>query len=563
MGGNLSTLCSEDELHEVCESMYVEGMPKKEIVALTEGHIAETVAQEQCIDPSLYRRQIVQLYDSLSDTDPTSFVAFVGYTKCVMQVLRVARNSARRKKDGLGSSMQQVTPLDETNLKQWNLITESTLVPLAQGVPNSKVQHLMMDKTVPIRDVPDDYVVSQPKYCQSSSSSNQKKLEKLVEAGFDPKFQAVLLMAGASDLIDCSAESIIARIRNLHCTCHKSGRPTILFLLPESLTSTRDVTIRNKRLQVNHMLQEWAKHQPQIIAVVNTGKLMPYDGGEFWEPDGHLMTPLGTKVFYERLREDLSKALQGSGIAVPHLNLGSASSSTAVPHATLRTNNGGVTLNDMTQAPFLHNTYTNAPPQQPPQGLSPMPQASLFAMPTKLGFAQIGFKPFQTMFHVPSLEGMTPLTPFTSQPNPTTATLVAPLIQGVPPLGTNLPLTKEENGAFAAGDTLTTGAPVSHWPAAAPPSVVNNNDDIDRTRLPANYAGGLKTSAPTRGNCEPLLIQPMGDMDVSMDVLRTPALNTRVFTTPVDANVISTHPTSWDTQIPDERYAVSVASFRN
>ena len=37
----------------------------------------------------------------------------------------------------------------------------------------------------------------------------------------------------------------------------------------------------NKRNEVNRRLAEWAANVPQIIAVIDTGKLMPYDGSEY------------------------------------------------------------------------------------------------------------------------------------------------------------------------------------------------------------------------------------------------------------------------------------------
>jgi len=120
-----------------------------------------------------------------------------------------------------------------------------------------------------------------------------------------------IVMAGTND---CGSQqhpdAVVSAVKQLHVACHEAGTKSILLTVPESRQMCEIWTARDRRHEVNSALKQWAKRQPNVQAVVETGQLLPWSASsEHWESDGLHFSKLGSRHFGAQLATQLSAVL--------------------------------------------------------------------------------------------------------------------------------------------------------------------------------------------------------------------------------------------------------------
>jgi len=125
-----------------------------------------------------------------------------------------------------------------------------------------------------------------------------------------------IVMAGTNDCgTQAHPDDVVSAVKQLHVACHEAGTKTVMLTVPESRQMCEIFTARDRREAVNSRLKKWAKRQPNVQAVVETGKLVPWSASsEHWENDGLHFSKLGSRHLGVQLATCLASVLESSDL---------------------------------------------------------------------------------------------------------------------------------------------------------------------------------------------------------------------------------------------------------
>jgi lysophospholipase L1-like esterase len=119
------------------------------------------------------------------------------------------------------------------------------------------------------------------------------------------KFDLVCILGGTNDLFYHDANVIFGNLFQMHELCHRAGVKTVAIGIPEMLGESQYPIIRERRLQVNELLQTLLCKEFNCIyfdlpTIIPLSTLNEEQQQYYWNDDIHL-TPAGYNRFGESL----------------------------------------------------------------------------------------------------------------------------------------------------------------------------------------------------------------------------------------------------------------------
>eukprot|EP00931_Biecheleriopsis_adriatica_P104384 TRINITY_DN79067_c0_g1_i1.p1 TRINITY_DN79067_c0_g1~~TRINITY_DN79067_c0_g1_i1.p1 ORF type:complete len:336 (+),score=50.92 TRINITY_DN79067_c0_g1_i1:26-1009(+) len=111
--------------------------------------------------------------------------------------------------------------------------------------------------------------------------------------------ELVLIMAGTNDLgLHYQPRAILQDIAKLHKVCHLQGVPTVALCPPPIV---KNLSIEASRRVLCDLISAWARSAPNVLAAVDTERIVPSSSPGAWDADLIHFSPNGSRLLGQQL----------------------------------------------------------------------------------------------------------------------------------------------------------------------------------------------------------------------------------------------------------------------